>query len=70
MFFMPGYSPELNPVELLNHHVKATVFKKRRPHNIKELKQSLQSNLYSIQRDPQKLKQDVSKVVKELEKMA
>ena len=31
LFFLPGYSPELNPDELLNHDVK-THLGKRRPH--------------------------------------
>jgi hypothetical protein len=28
---LPGYSPELNPVELLNHDVKANAAGRRRP---------------------------------------
>src|SRR5215218_7223091 len=31
LHFLPGYSPELNPVELLNHDVKANAAGRRRP---------------------------------------
>jgi transposase len=55
MFFMPGYSPDLNPDELLNQEIKATVFSKKRPREKKELKTLLESKLYSIQRQPEKI---------------
>jgi transposase len=56
VFFLPGYSPELNPTELLNQDVKANAFKIKRPRNKKELKSSLGSYMHSIQRQPQKVK--------------
>jgi transposase len=31
LHFLPGHSPELNPVELLNHDVKADAAGRRRP---------------------------------------
>jgi transposase len=55
MFFMPGYSPELNPDELLNQEIKGTVFSSQRPKDKKELKALLESKLYSIQRQPEKI---------------
>ena len=55
MFFMPGYSPELNPDELLNQEIKSTVFSKKRPRGKEELKALLESKLYSIQRQPEKI---------------
>jgi transposase len=33
MFFLPGYSPELNPDEMLNQDVKSNAVGRRRPHN-------------------------------------
>ena len=56
VFILPGYSPELNPTELLNQDVKANVFKQQRPRCKKELKSSLGRYMHSIQRCPQKVK--------------
>jgi transposase len=42
LHFLPGYSPELNPVELLNHDVKANAAGRRRPRSASELRAELQ----------------------------
>jgi transposase len=39
--FLPGYSPELNPVELLNHDVKANAAGRRGPRSADELRGEL-----------------------------
>jgi transposase len=36
-FFIPGYSPELNPDEMLNNDVKTNAVSRRRPHNQSQL---------------------------------
>jgi transposase len=41
LHFLPGYSPELNPVELLNHDVKANAAGRRRPRSAGELREEL-----------------------------
>jgi transposase len=41
LHFLPGYSPELNPVELLNHDVKANAAGRRRPRSAEELRDEL-----------------------------
>jgi transposase len=41
LHFLPGYSPELNPVELLNHDVKANAAGRRRPRSAGELRAEL-----------------------------
>lgn len=41
LHFLPGYSPELNPVELLNHDVKANAVGRQRPRNLEEMKESI-----------------------------
>lgn len=56
LFPLPGYSPELNPDELLNQDLKATVFKRKRPRNKTELKAQLRSRLYAIQKQPHRIK--------------
>ncbi len=52
MFFLPGYSPELNPDELLNQDVKSNAVGRRRAHNIVEMIAKLRSFLWSRQRTP------------------
>jgi transposase len=55
LHFLPGYSPELNPVELLNHDVKANAAGRRRPRSAGELRQELHGYLRGRQRQPEVL---------------
>lgn len=52
LFFLPGYSPELNPVEYLNQDVKSNAAGKKRSHNLMELLANVRSYLFSRQRTP------------------
>jgi transposase len=52
LHFLPGYSPELNPVELLNHDVKANAAGRRRARSAGELRQELHGYLRRRQRQP------------------
>lgn len=52
LFFLPSYSPELNPDELLNHDVKANAVGRQRPQNQAEMIDNLRSYLRSTQRQP------------------
>jgi transposase len=45
LHFLPGYSPELNPVELLSHDVKADAAGRRRPRSAGELRGELRDEL-------------------------
>jgi transposase len=49
---LPGYSPELNPVELLNHDVKANAAGRRRPRSASDLRAELHGYLRRRQRQP------------------
>jgi transposase len=51
MHFLPGYAPELNPDELLNHDLKPGLAK-RRPRNRSELKPAIRSHLHKRQKQP------------------
>jgi transposase len=51
--FLPGYSPELNPTELLNQDVKTNALGRRRPRSQGELIGDTRSYLRSTQRRPQ-----------------
>jgi transposase len=55
LHFLPGYSPELNPVELLNHDVKANAAGRRRPRSASELRDELHGYLRRRQHQPQVL---------------
>jgi transposase len=52
LHFPPGYSPELNPVKLLNHDVKANAAGRRRPRSAEELRHELHGYLRRRQRQP------------------
>jgi transposase len=54
--YLPGYSPELNPDELLNHDVKRTALRQKRPRNVQQLKTDLRSFLFSTQKRPYKVR--------------
>jgi transposase len=52
LHFLPGYRPELNPVELLNHDVKANAAGRRQPRSAAELRDELHGHLRRRQRQP------------------
>lgn len=52
VFFLPAYSPELNPDELLNQDVKSNAVGRKRAKNLTELKNNLASYLFGTQRNP------------------
>jgi transposase len=52
LFFLPSYSPELNPDEFLNNDVKANAVGRRRPRDEQEMVGSVRSYLWSTQRQP------------------
>ena len=56
LFYLPAYSPELNPDELLNNAAKAGVSRKVRAKNQEELQASLRSYLRDTQRRPERVK--------------
>jgi transposase len=50
VFYLPGYSPERNPDELLNNDVKNNAFAQKRPENQKEMLSELRGYLRGTQR--------------------
>lgn len=52
LFQLPGYSPQLNPDELLNQDVKSNALGRRRPANQTELITDVRSYLRGTQRQP------------------
>ncbi|RJO68793.1 MAG: IS630 family transposase [Myxococcales bacterium] len=53
VFYLPGYSPELNPDELLNQDVKANALGRRRPRDKADLMANVRGYLRSTQKMPQ-----------------
>lgn len=52
LFFLPGYSPELNPDEVLNQDVKSNAVGRRRARNQRELLANVRGYLRNRQRRP------------------
>lgn len=53
LFYLPGYSPQLNPDELLNQDVKTNAVGRQRPKDQPEMMQRVRSYLRSTQHRPQ-----------------
>jgi len=53
LFFLPSYSPQVNPDELLNHDTKANAVGRKRVATKKELLGNLRAHLRSRQRSPE-----------------
>jgi transposase len=56
MFFLPTYSPELNPVEYLNNVVKQAVHGQAPTRNLEQLKRRLRSQLHRLQKLPEQIR--------------
>ena len=56
IFFLPAYSPELNPDELLNQDLKLNALRERRPSTKEELMSKTRRFMRSKQKQPAKVK--------------
>jgi transposase len=56
LFFLPGYSPDLNPDEFLNQDVKSNALGRQRPATRTEMITGVRSYLSSTQRQPEIVK--------------
>lgn len=56
LYFLPPYSPELNPSEYLNHDVKSNTLRRGRPRDRQQLMLSVKRFLQSKQRKPHAVK--------------
>jgi transposase len=55
VFYLPSYSPQLNPVEYLNGDVKQGVHSKSPSRNLSQLKGRVLSHLHKLQKLPQRV---------------
>jgi transposase len=56
LIFLPGYSPELNPDEMVNQDVKSNAVRRKRPRDKTELIGNIRSYLRTRQRKPDLVK--------------
>lgn len=56
VFYLPGYSPQLNPVEYLNNDAKQQVHDKPPTRNLKQLKQRVTNTLRKLQHLPARVR--------------
>lgn len=56
LFYLPPYSPDLNPSEFLNQDVKTNTIRKTRPHTPTQMVSAVRKYLRSRQHTPQKVK--------------
>lgn len=56
LFFLPGYSPDLNPDELLNQDVKSNAVGRNRADNLAQLMRNIRSFLFGRKRQPHVVK--------------
>lgn len=56
MFFLPTYSPELNPAEYLNNSLKQGVHGQAPTRNLEQLKQRVGSQLHRLQKLPEQIR--------------
>lgn len=56
LYFLPGYSPQLNPDEFLNQDVKTNAVGRQRPRTQRELVGNVRRFLWSAQHRPQKVR--------------
>ncbi len=55
LFFLPSYSPEMNPDEYLNCDLKYGLAQKPSPKNEKQLKKNVQSHMKLLQKNPMRV---------------
>jgi len=53
VFFLPGYSPELNPDELLNQDVKTNAVGRKPPTDVDDLMANVRGFMHGRQRSPE-----------------
>lgn len=53
LFYLPSYSPELNPDELLNQDVKSNAVGRKRARNLTDMKRNIMHYLFGTQKSPE-----------------
>jgi transposase len=56
LHFLPSYSPQLNPVELLNHDVEANAVGRKRARSLTQLKENVTDYMNGREKQPHIIK--------------
>ncbi len=57
LFYLPSYSPELNPDKYLNNDLKSGIGLKPTPKNQKQMKNNVKSRMIFLQKNPERVAQ-------------
>ena len=55
LYYLPSYSPEINPDEYLNNDLKSGIGLKQSPKNEKQMKANVRSHMILLQRNPKRV---------------
>lgn len=55
LFYLPSYSPEINPDEYLNNDLKSGIGLKQTPKNEKQMKTNVKSHMIFLQKNPKRV---------------
>jgi len=55
LYYLPAYSPELNPDELVNQDVKTNIIGKKRPHNVEQMQKNVRSFMRKRRKDKEQV---------------
>ena len=55
LFYLPSYSPEINPDEYLNNDLKSGIGLKQSPKNEKQMKSNVKSHMIFLQKNPERV---------------
>lgn len=55
LFYLPSYSPEINPDEYLNNDLKSGIGLKQSPKNEKQMKSNVKSHMIFLQKNSKKV---------------
>ena len=55
IFYLPSYSPEINPDEYLNNDLKSGIGLKQSPRNEKQMKSNVKSHMIFLQKNPKRV---------------
>ncbi len=55
LFYLPSYSPEINPDEYLNNDLKSGIGLKQTPKNHKQMKSNVKSHMIFLQKNPKRV---------------
>jgi transposase len=56
LYYLPAYSPELNPDELVNQDIKTNIIGKKRPHNVEQMEKNVKTFMKHRRKNAEQVK--------------